>query len=154
MALRPTVSVSTPGSRLPDTCARRCGLSSAGRRQKTPVRRHEHARQDSVYAYKDEVDRWREGRDRKIPASETGWETELEAVRQALAAAPLSTAAILGRPGRHTVGRALEWEQLRDSLRIVSEGHTRLVCLAGEPGIGKTTLLEEVAHELNRSGEP
>ena len=119
-----------------------------------PVRRHEHARQDSVYAYKDEVDRWREGRDRKIPASETGWETELEAVRQALAAAPLSTAAILGRPGRHTVGRALEWEQLRDSLRIVSEGHTRLVCLAGEPGIGKTTLLEEVADELNRSGEP
>jgi tetratricopeptide (TPR) repeat protein len=118
-----------------------------------PVHRHEHARQDTVYAYKSEVDRWREGRDRQTPASQTGWDAELEAVREALAVQPPSPAAISGRTDRHTVGRALEWEQLHDSLRTVCEGHARLVCLAGEPGIGKTTLLEEVADELNRRGE-
>ena len=43
-----------------------------------PVRRHEHARQDTVYAFKDEVDRWREGRERKPSTSETAWEAELK----------------------------------------------------------------------------
>jgi tetratricopeptide (TPR) repeat protein len=118
-----------------------------------PVRRHEHARQDTVYAFKDEVDRWRGGRDRKIPTSETAWEAELKAVREALVAAPRSFPdGGSGRTGRHTVGRALEWEQLRESL--VSEGRTRLVCVAGEPGIGKTTLLEDVAEKLNKGGKP
>ena len=119
-----------------------------------PVRRHEHARQDTVYAYKDEVDRWREGRERKPSTSETAWEAELKSVRDALASAPARLGTASTRAGRHTVGRALEWEQLRETLRTVSEGHTRLVCLVGEPGVGKTTLLEDVAEVLSRSGEP
>jgi len=124
------------------------------RTERLPVRRHEHARQDTVYAYKDEVDRWRGSRDRKTPTSETAWEAELKIVRQELAALPPPACVTAsGRATTHTVGRALEWEQLRESLGTVSEGHTRLVCLVGEPGIGKTTLLEEVADELNRSSD-
>ena len=82
------------------------------------------------------------GRDRQTPASQTGWDAELQAVREALAAQSPCLAAVSGRSGRRTVGRVLEWEQLHDSLRTISDGHTRLVCLAGEPGIGKTTLLD------------
>ena len=40
------------------------------------------------------------------------------------------------------VGRALELRQLEDELRWASDGERRLVFIAGEPGIGKTTLLE------------
>jgi hypothetical protein len=41
---------------------------------------------------------------------------------------------------------------LRESLHAASKGDPQLVCLVGEPGIGKTTLLEDVVEELNTSG--
>ena len=34
------------------------------RHEQLPVHRHSHARQDTVYAFKDEIDRWRSKRDR------------------------------------------------------------------------------------------
>jgi tetratricopeptide (TPR) repeat protein len=119
-----------------------------------PVRRHEHARQDTVYGYQDEIDSWRIGRDRKALIGEAAWEVELKTVRDALAKVrPPRLAPVSGRISRHTVGRTAEWEQLRESLHTVSQGHTQLACLVGEPGIGKTTLLEDVVEELNTCGE-
>jgi hypothetical protein len=40
------------------------------------------------------------------------------------------------------VGRASELRQLQDQLRLASDGERQLVLVSGEPGIGKTTLLE------------
>ncbi len=49
-----------------------------------------------------------------------------------------------GRVGspRHTVGRQSELDALREALESAREGRGSLVCVAGEPGIGKTTLVE------------
>jgi len=43
---------------------------------------------------------------------------------------------------RHTVGRHAELDALRTALDAARGGHGSLVCVAGEPGIGKTTLVE------------
>jgi AAA ATPase domain len=156
-----------PGSGGAPNCARfdswkeiasylRASVRTVQRWEKTeglPVRRHEHARQDTVYAYKDEIDCWRTGRDRKALIGEGAREVELRTVRDALAKVPPTTLASgSGRVSRHTVGRTLEWEQLRECLHAASKGHTQLICLVGEPGIGKTALLEDVVEELNTSG--
>jgi len=42
---------------------------------------------------------------------------------------------------RHTVGRKRELEELRAAYDSAESGRGLLVCVAGEPGIGKTTLL-------------
>ncbi len=43
---------------------------------------------------------------------------------------------------RHTVGRQSELDVLREALESAREGRGSMVCVAGEPGIGKTTLVE------------
>ncbi|MFN0100902.1 MAG: protein kinase domain-containing protein [Bryobacteraceae bacterium] len=44
---------------------------------------------------------------------------------------------------RHTVGRKRELQELRAALQMVGAGRGALVCISGEPGIGKSTLVEE-----------
>jgi len=46
------------------------------------------------------------------------------------------------------VGRASELRQLEDHLRLASDGERQLVLISGEPGIGKTTLLESFLDAL------
>lgn len=47
-----------------------------------------------------------------------------------------------------TVGRAADQRQLVGALDEVRRGRGRLVCVTGEPGIGKTTLIEEFLQTL------
>jgi serine/threonine-protein kinase len=49
---------------------------------------------------------------------------------------------------RHTVGRQAELAELRDGFESVVAGRGRFLCVTGEPGIGKTTLVEQFLAEL------
>ena len=49
---------------------------------------------------------------------------------------------------RHTVGRELEQSQLQACFERAEGGQGQLFCVAGEPGIGKTTLIEEFLAQL------
>jgi len=56
------------------------------------------------------------------------------------------------RAKRHIVGREKERAELRRAFASAAGGHGLLVCVAGEPGIGKTTAVEEFLSELAASG--
>ena len=49
-----------------------------------------------------------------------------------------------------TVGRELEKTALREDYTEALSGRARMVCVSGEPGIGKTTLVEDFLSELAR----
>jgi DNA-binding SARP family transcriptional activator/class 3 adenylate cyclase/tetratricopeptide (TPR) repeat protein len=60
------------------------------------------------------------------------------------------------RPGRATprpVGRDGELDQLREALDVARGGERRLVLVIGEPGVGKTALLEAFLAEAEAAGE-
>jgi predicted ATPase len=57
-------------------------------------------------------------------------------------------------PERHTVGREGERRMLRQALEEVESGHGLLVSVAGEPGIGKTTLVEEFLADVSGASRP
>ncbi|HJQ24034.1 MAG TPA: protein kinase [Blastocatellia bacterium] len=62
--------------------------------------------------------------------------------------ASLPPAVVASRPYRHTVGRTRERHELRTAFRTAQNGRGSLLCVAGEPGIGKTTLVEASLAEL------
>ncbi len=88
------------------------------------------------------------------PAAET--EALLAAIRArataAVPAAPRSEAPAIPTPKRHTVGRARERAALLACFESADAGHGQVVCVTGEPGIGKTTLVETFLAELSASG--
>jgi predicted ATPase len=53
---------------------------------------------------------------------------------------------------RHTVGRQVELAELRDGFESVVAGRGLFLCVTGEPGIGKTTLVEDFLAELAGDG--
>jgi class 3 adenylate cyclase len=48
------------------------------------------------------------------------------------------------------IGRDHEFAQLKDVLEQLSQGRGQIVCLSGEPGIGKSRLIEELHEEWGR----
>jgi len=111
--------------------------------ERLPVHRHAHARQDTVYAYQDEIDAWRSDRDRQITRSSTLRPAEMASLQAELAgavpAAPPAARRSLQGP---FLCPEEELQILQENLEAVEAGDVRIVCLTGEPGAGKTTLLE------------
>ena len=52
-------------------------------------------------------------------------------------------AVFLKTPDRHTVGRGQQLQELHAALNLAAAGRGSLVCVSGEAGIGKSTLVEE-----------
>jgi tetratricopeptide (TPR) repeat protein len=57
-----------------------------------------------------------------------------------------------GAEERVIVGRQQELTDLRSAFESAAAGDGRLVCVSGEPGIGKTTVVESFFRELSMSG--
>jgi DNA-binding NarL/FixJ family response regulator len=66
--------------------------------------------------------------------------------------AVIAQARTLDPPGGHLVGRALELDSLQRILDALDRGRSGAIELAGEPGIGKTRLLRELAACAEASG--
>ena len=58
----------------------------------------------------------------------------------------------LVRPPRHTVGRQRERQLLAEALALARAGRGSILCVAGEPGIGKTTLVEDFLSDPSTKG--
>jgi DNA-binding SARP family transcriptional activator len=56
------------------------------------------------------------------------------------------------RAGPALVGRAAEWRAARDVWREAADGRSRLLLVTGEAGIGKSRLVEELAHRAAADG--
>jgi predicted ATPase len=56
-------------------------------------------------------------------------------------------------PRRHTVGRKKELAALRDGFAAAAAGRGLFLSVAGEPGIGKTTLVEDFLADLAADGQ-
>jgi predicted ATPase len=61
--------------------------------------------------------------------------------------------ALAASPRRHTVGRERERNELRKAFNAAKAGRGSMVCVAGEPGLGKTTLVEDFLDEVLQ-GDP
>jgi serine/threonine protein kinase/predicted ATPase len=57
------------------------------------------------------------------------------------------------RPAR-SVGREAQRARLRSAYQSVCEGHGQVISVSGEPGIGKTTLVDEFLVDLRTEGVP
>ncbi|MBZ5615740.1 MAG: AAA family ATPase [Acidobacteriia bacterium] len=78
----------------------------------------------------------------------------VEALLEEVAPAPLVFRAtpILPPAQRHSVGRKKECAELAAAFETAAAGRGLLVCVAGEPGIGKTTLVQDFLSGLQASG--
>ena len=75
--------------------------------------------------------------------------TLLAAVAEPNSAPAPGTIASAGRG--EVVGREIEKAALREEFAIAASGRATMVCISGEPGIGKTTLAEDFLSEVARS---
>jgi predicted ATPase len=79
---------------------------------------------------------------------------EVEAALTSLTApAHVRTSSVLAGPGeRPLVGRRLEWAALRRGFEEAAAGRGSLLCVTGEPGLGKTALVERFLEALASDG--
>ena len=70
----------------------------------------------------------------------------------AVAATPEPPTPRTVRAGRRFVGRARELRALRERWRAAADGRAGLVLLRGDPGVGKSRLMAELADEVRRGG--
>jgi tetratricopeptide (TPR) repeat protein len=78
---------------------------------------------------------------------------EVERTLAAVAGEPEGLARLpVALPERHTVGHDDVREELRRAFDAAATGRGSMVALAGEPGMGKTTLIEDFLRELAASG--
>ncbi|HSB09431.1 MAG TPA: protein kinase [Blastocatellia bacterium] len=64
-----------------------------------------------------------------------------------------SSAAVLRPRTRHTVGREKAHAELREAFASASAGNGLLMCVPGEPGMGKTTLVEDFLSDLRAGSQ-
>ncbi|MBM3791443.1 MAG: hypothetical protein FJW35_14005, partial [Acidobacteria bacterium] len=75
-------------------------------------------------------------------------------VEEALAGTPSVTVTVpAAAPPRHTVGREKEIKQLHSAYDSALAGRVLMACVAGEAGIGKTTLVEDFLRDLTARGK-
>jgi predicted ATPase/predicted Ser/Thr protein kinase len=67
---------------------------------------------------------------------------------EAVLAEPIVRVSVL-KSSSHTVGREKESTRLHAALQSVAAGRGLVLCVSGEPGIGKTTLVEDFLQELD-----
>jgi predicted ATPase len=79
---------------------------------------------------------------------------EVEALLAELAGGPSCRPGSPGPRRRPTVGRADERATLLSAFQAAADGRGSVVCVTGEPGLGKTTLVEDVLEELADGGRP
>ncbi len=84
---------------------------------------------------------------------ERGREREKGSESATLLLSSLPTPSVPSTPIRHTVGRTHERNELRAAFNGANTGRGSLLCVAGEPGIGKTTLVEDFLVELAAAGQ-
>lgn len=79
---------------------------------------------------------------------------EVEAALNSLTvrASPRPSRPPAGGARRPTVGREREWAALRGALEEAAAGRGSMVCVTGEPGLGKTTLVARFLEELAAAG--
>jgi hypothetical protein len=121
-----------------------------------PVHRHTHARQDTIYAYKDEIDAWRSDRDRYTAVADgPPRSTEIASLQAEIhGAAPATPPAASRSLQAPFLRRTDELRILLENLEAVAAGDVRMVCLTGEPGAGKTTLLAHFIAATRAACEP
>ena len=73
----------------------------------------------------------------------------LAAIAEPAASPPTGTIPSAGRG--EVVGREVEKAALREEFAVAAGGRATMVCVSGEPGIGKTTLVEDFLSEMARS---
>jgi predicted ATPase len=73
---------------------------------------------------------------------------EMEQALEEMRRRPFDGDAVVPPSGRRTVGRAKERAELRGAFETAARGTGALVCVSGEPGIGKTTVVDEFLNEL------
>ncbi|MGH9627523.1 MAG: AAA family ATPase [Bryobacteraceae bacterium] len=85
-----------------------------------------------------------------FPAQQiASWEQRLESARSALVAKQV-VVPVQDRLGSNVVGREQALAEMFSGWETVSSGQGLMLCIAGEPGIGKTTLVEQFMREQRR----
>ena len=75
---------------------------------------------------------------------------EVEQVLESLHAPATDTPTVFFKTTeRRTVGRSQQLQELHGALKLVASGKGSLVCVSGEAGIGKSTLIDEFLFSLN-----
>ncbi len=116
-----------------------------------PVRRHPHSRQDTVFAFQHEIDAWRIARSRGSPAASISWESDIDAVRNEIATQRLPSPDSPLPEGERIVGRRKELQELHKLLADCRSSDLRMVGITGEPGIGKTAVLNDFLFEARQN---